>query len=172
MTACKTACLVALLALVTASCGRKVTYYKPPPVDGLRLFAISRITGGARDSLYVRVSARNDAKEQRRLESGVCGDPLTIRVYRGAASRRSTPIWDSDRWRRATDPPNQVCISVAIVRILHAGTSDDVAAFAIPVRAVLGDTVPGGRYRLTAVLNSSGAQAGEVPAGTIDLRVP
>src|SRR5688572_19002430 len=95
MTACKNACLGTLLALVTASCGRKVTYYKPPPVHGLRFFAISQITGGARDSLYVRVSARNDAKEQRQLESGVCDDPLTIRVYRGDASRRSTPIWDS-----------------------------------------------------------------------------
>jgi len=156
------------LALVTASCGRRARDHRAPfPTDGLRFFAAARLTGGA-DSVLVSVTARNDAGVRRVLQSGICGDPLVLRVYREPVPRRRplAPAWDSALWRRATDPPNQVCLPVAVLKVLAPGDSTAVAGLAFPVRALLGDSLPAARYRLTAQFH------GELEAGTIELRAP
>ena len=156
------------LALVTASCGRRAQN-RPATfsTDGLHFFAAARLTGGA-DSLLVSVTARNDAGAERALQSGVCGDALVLRVYREPAVRRRhpAPVWDSAIWRRATDPPNRVCLPVAVLQVLAPGDSTAVAGLALPVRVVLGDSLPAARYRLTAQLH------GEWEAGTVELRAP
>ena len=95
---------VALGMMLLAGCRRRVTYYEPPPIDGLRFTATAEITGPERDSLWVRVAARNDARAQRQLERGVCNDPVAIRLYDAErpVRRPGSPIWDSIAWRRAT----------------------------------------------------------------------
>lgn len=156
------------LVFVTAGCSRRARDHGEPfPTEGLRFFAAAHLTGGA-DSVLVSVTARNDAGAQRVVESNICGDPLVVRVYREPGPRRgpTAPAWDSALWRRATNPPNPVCLPVAAVTVLAPGDSAAVAAVAFPVRAVLGDSLPVARYRLAAEFH------GELEAGTMELRPP
>jgi len=156
------------LTFETAGCSRGIKDHDAAfPTTGVRFFAAARLTGSA-DSLLVIVTARNDAGTQRALESGMCGNPLVLRVYRGPRPRRgsSAPVWDSELWHRAMDPPNSICLPVAAVTVLAPGDSSAVAGAAFPVRAVLGDSLPIGLYRVTAVFH------GELDAGTVELRAP
>jgi hypothetical protein len=155
------------VALTTASCASRA--HNSPATfttDGLRFFAAARLNRAA-DSLLVSITARNDARAQRALQGGMCGDPLVFRVYREPPARRHpTPAWDSGLWRRATDPPNRVCLPVAVLQVLAPGDSTAVAALAVPVRAVLGDSLPGARYRLRAEYHRT------LDAGIVELRPP
>ena len=157
------------LALGAASCARQPRDHKYSATGGLRFVAAARLTG-AGDSVLVSVKARNDAGRERVLHLGGCGEPLVLRAYPEAgAHRRLAPAWDSALWRRATEPahPDQVCSAGAVLRILAPGDSTTVATLAIAVRAVLGDSLPAGRYHVTV---PSGA--GELEAGTVELRAP
>jgi len=155
------------LALVTASCARRTHNSAATfTTDGLRFFAAARLTGGT-DSLLVSISARNDAGAQRVLTSGICGDAFVLRVYREPVPRRRPdPVWDSALWRRATDPPNRVCLPVGVLKSLAPGDSTAVAGLALPVRAVLGDSLPAARYRLRAEYYE------KLDAGILELRTP
>lgn len=155
------------VALATASCGRRAHNYPATfTTDGLRFFAAARLIGGT-DSLLVSIAARNDAGAQRALQGGICGDSFVLRVYREPVTRRRPdPVWDSGVWRRATDPPNRVCLPVGVLQVLAPGDSTAVAGLALPVRAVLGDSLPPGRYRLKAEYH------GTVDAGSVELRAP
>lgn len=161
------------VAIVTASCSRRALDHEPFPVADLRLFATARLTGSA-DSVLVRVAARNEAKAQRTLARGICGDQLVLRVYRSGDARRQprAPVWDSALWRRATEPADRVCLAMAVLQVVPPGDSTAVAALALPLRAVLGDSLPAGRYQMTARLTGSGWQAGEVDAGGVELHAP
>ena len=98
---------------------------------------------------------------------GHAGWSWLLRKYRQPVARpRAAPVWDSALWRRATDPPNQVCLPVGVLTVLAPGDSGAVAGVAFPVRAVLGDSLPAARYRLTAQFH------GELEAGTVELRAP
>ena len=156
------------LALATASCGHRARGHGDPfQTEGLRFFAAARLTGRA-DSVFVTITARNDAGVQRALQGGTCGDPFVLRASPEPVPRRRppAPVWDSALWRRATDPPNQVCLAVAVLQLVAPRDSTPVAGLAIPVRSVLGDSLPDGRYRLTAQFH------GALEAGTIELRTP
>ncbi len=163
-----------ILILAAAACTKRVTYYQSPPITGLRFFSTAELTGPVADSLRVRVSARNDARVRRVLESGICGYPLVLRVYRltDASGRRATAVWDSGVWERARQRPDEVCLALAVQVRMSPGDSAALAVLVLPVQAVLGDSLPPGRYRLTAQLNSSGGSAGEISAGVIELRAP
>ncbi len=166
---------LALLSMLAATaCTKRVTYYRSPPITGLQFFSTAELTGPVADSLLVRVSARNDARVRRVLESGICGYPLVVRMYRltDAAGRRATAVWDSGVWERARQRPDEVCLALAVHVMMSPGDSAAVASLVLPVQAVLGDSLPPGRYRLTAQLNSSGGSAGEINAGVIELRSP
>jgi hypothetical protein len=155
------------IALATAGCGRPA--HNAPATftsDGLRFFAAARVNREA-DSLLISVTARNDAATQRVIQGGMCGDPLVLRVYREPVPRRHpSPAWDSGLWRRETDPPNRVCLPVAILQVLAPGDSTAVAALTVPVRAVLGDSLPATRYRVRAEYH------GTLDAGIVELHPP
>ena len=168
-----------LAAGLAPGCRRRTTYYEPLTIEGLRFFAASELAG---DSLAAHVMARNDAAVERRIAGGsaggTCGDALRLRAYAaGATGRRArgdAPRWDSELWRRATttrysqDGYEEVCIESG-VWLLAPGDSVRVGTLSVPVRAILGDSLPPGRYRLTVRLNNSAARAGELPAGDVEL---
>ncbi|HEX6049451.1 MAG TPA: hypothetical protein VFZ21_09280 [Gemmatimonadaceae bacterium] len=170
----RTRILVVGLMITATGCARQRRNHEPFPIDGLRFFATAQLTGSAADSLLVQVTARNDGTAPRTLSSGICGDPLVIRTYHGADSRgrQATPAWDSELWRRATAPPNEVCVAMAVLQMVSPGDSAHVGALALPLRVMLGDSLPAGRYRVTARLNSSGGRAGEIEGGAVEFRVP
>ena len=161
---------LAVVSVALGGCWRRSKYYQPPPVDGLKFFAVSYLKGAANDSVFVRVSVRNDASAARRIEGGICGDQVTVRLYRGMSGK--SPAWDSSAWRRATDPPNTVCLAVAVMYSLRAGQAIDIGIITLPTRAILGDTLAAGVYRVGAFANNSTAQAGETKAGVVELRAP
>lgn len=80
-------------------------------------------------------------------------------------------MWDSSLWERARNP-DQVCLPLLVRQTFQPGAKGLVAQYIVAVRTILADSLPSGRYRLTAQLNSSGGQAGEVDAGILDLAVP
>jgi hypothetical protein len=105
----------------------------------------------------------------------MCGDQLVARIYRVADARphgRADPVWDSAAWHRATDPPHQVCPATALAQWLAPGDSAAVGALLLPSRIVLDDSLPPGRYRVTARLSGSGWRAGELDAGQADFHSP
>lgn len=159
---------------VASACRKPVTYYQPPPIDGLRFAAEVEITGAAQESLLVRVTARNDARTERRLERGICHDQLALRLYPATRSfsRRGASIWDSVVWRRATNPNYGVCLAVLSTQRILPGGPVQVAVLALPIRAILGDTLVPGPYRLTARPDGNAWRAGEQDAGVVELRLP
>lgn len=163
--------LFALSILLVAGCHR-VSYYKSPPIDGLRFFATADLFRRTDDSIVVRVSTQNRASRERSLEGGICSDPLTLRLHPVSGVRRKQARWDSSAWRRATRSPQEVCLALLVRRLIPPGSSSQVAVFTLPVRAILGDSLPLGRYRFTAQLNSSGWSAGEIDAGILEIPPP
>ena len=160
--------LVLALALAVASCVHNARDQDPFRTDGLSFFAAARLTGVG-DSVVVTVTARNDARAQRVLVRSFCGDPLVLRAYPAASRRRlPAPAWDSALWRHATDAshPNLGCPG-ELLQVVKPSDSMAVARLAVPVRAVLGDSLPAGPYRLITP-----AYGRELEAGSVELRVP
>ena len=154
------------------------------PISGVRFVATAELTGLTGDTLRVLVSAQNHSSEPRRIDAGGgCGDGLVLRAS-GAGTR--APTWDSGAWRQAqatrlaarrdTTPDGRPlvygCLPFAILVELPPRGSGPIAALAIPVRAVLGDSLRAGRYRIEARLGGNGWQAGYLGAGDVELRQP
>ncbi len=172
-------CLAGLVAL---GCGRR-EYHRPEPVDGVRFFAASSLDPRSDGTLLVRVSAHNRSRRPRRIDAGgSCADGVVVRAIPIGSS---TATWDSGAWRRAqaarlaarrdTTPDGRpiqygTCLLDQLVIELAPGDSAHVASLAVPVREVLGDSLPPGRYRIRARLTGNGWQAGELGAGEVELR--
>ena len=159
-------------------------YYRSPPIGGVRFFANAGLTGGVGETLRVQVSAHNRGRRLRQIDAGGCGDALLVRV---TSPVKSGAAWDSKVWREAeisalnarrdTTPKGRpiiygACAPVAITRELAPHDSGAIAAVTIPVRAVLGDSLPPGRYRIETRLFGNGWKAGQLTAGEVELRLP
>ena len=94
-----------------------------------------------------------------------------MRVYTVPPAQQR--VWDYGAWTRSLSPP-RVCLLYLVQFTLAPGDSFTAGEFlrSVGVRAVLGDSLPAGRYRVTAAVGVSGHSSGEIPAGTIDLRPP
>ena len=55
---------------------------------------------------------------------------------------------------------------------MGAGDSATIAAFAVPVRAVLGDSLSPGRYGIITQVRGNAWKAGDLTAGEVELRSP
>ena len=176
-----------VLGLVVAACHRRE--YEPPmtSVRGMRFFGNSSFRNGNTDSLLVEVSAENRSGERRMLMSGSCGrryEGLVVRVISVTRpkSQWSTTAWqDAERARRAANrvaAPNgvvldEVCAGVGIgIDVAPGAGIKPVAAVVVPVRDILGDSLPGGRYRIEALVTGSASKAGYIRAGEVDLHAP
>lgn len=159
-------------------------HYRPRPIGGVRFFAMTKLNRGAADTLWVSVSAHNRGRRPREIESGGCVDALVVR----AVSSDPRPVtWDSHAWRQAEVAQrnarrdtivggrpvlSEVCLPTLSVRLLAPRDSGHIAALAVPVRAVLGDSLPPGRYRIQTRLGGNGWEAGYLVAGEVELRAP
>ena len=174
---------VTLTVCISASC-RCVTYYRSPPVTGLRFFASSARSGSRSDTLYVTVSGRNASRAVREIELTTCSVQVHVRAI---AVNPSLNTWDSVAWwndsiarvaalRKMTPDGHPilrpVCTLALGLRTFAPGDSGFVSDGAFPVRAILGDSLPPGRYRIQAQLKGSGQKAGYVSAGEVELRTP
>ena len=107
------------------------------------------------------VTARNATGDDAFLHFG---SPCVthLRVYDNAA-RSGAPVYDQAR--------EYGCIAVIFDDTVAAGDTAQYSAPNTNGYEVLGDSLPDGRYWLSASLNPSGQRI-EIPAGAVDLAIP
>src|SRR2546430_1429779 len=124
--------------------------------EGFRYSAGSAIVGAAHDTLRIAVVVVNESNQQRVIGFPWCPpiyNPLKARV---SARRRA---WDSEPYEQRKDPmprdstgkPSRACLAMLPVMSFPPGGSHTYV-LNVPVREVLGDSLPAGRYRVTARL--------------------
>jgi hypothetical protein len=107
--------------------------------------------------LSTTVTATNASGQAQTVEMpGGC--TVLLRAYRDA-SRTGTPAWDQQR--------EAVCTQQLLIEEYAPGQSRQYHGRATAME-ILGDTLPNGRYYLTALLRPAGGTV-EVPAGEVNL---
>jgi hypothetical protein len=191
--------LCAVLAAATLGCARRAEPFMGERIDGVRFSAHARLVGARRDTIVVRIRARNASREARKLTWYAGGDEMTLRVapLRGGFEQRVR--WDSGERQRVADEARarrdtlearewarrdttgarlrEVIIAtnapaIMVRRTVSPGDSAVVATMVIPVRAILGDSLRPGWYRLTVRGNGNVWSAGPLRAADLELRLP
>ncbi|MBA2244306.1 MAG: hypothetical protein H0W11_05085 [Gemmatimonadetes bacterium] len=130
-------------------------------VQGLSYRAETQVTGTAPRQLRTEVTVTNTSSQRVRLEYGHCA--LSIRAYR-TPERSGRPAWDE----RLLGRP---CPAYLAGSTLRPGESVSPSQFrsSIPVREILGDSLPEGGYYFSASL-ALNWQMATMPAGEGELR--
>jgi hypothetical protein len=155
------------LALATACNGGSPDVADPPPggsapivQGGVEYTADTRIMESFPVQLDTRVTMRNRSSQRTTVQLG-SGCPVLIRAYRDAARRRLA--WDQS--------VGMVCtMQIQIVELAPGATAEKAAPRA-SAADILGDSLPDGRYYLSAFVQVVGGPV-TVPAGQVDLAVP
>jgi hypothetical protein len=159
---------VVLVACALAACQRNA----PPNAfrsDGVRNLAHASLTGPAAESLRVQITAVNHAPAARMVELNHCG--MSVVVVQAQPTTSPARRWDSNAWRHPqAGPYDDVCLTYAVLVSVAPGQSVVTYSFSIPVRAVLGDSLPVGRYNVAVGGDANGK--GGLPAGAVELRLP
>ena len=170
-------CAIASISIV--GCHHEAPVPEPLRVEDVRSTARSALVGFNLDTLRVDVTVLNTAKTPRALVLSPCfGNPLIIRVQRDGR------IWESAAWERERmqQPVRRdsagnvipfvfVC-SAMIWRELLPSRSVLAYSSSTPVREVLGDSLPPGRYQIRAFFSLNRRSIKGLPAGEVELRVP
>lgn len=144
--------------------------------DGFRYRAGSAVVGAALDTLRVAVVVVNDSRQQRLiLISSFCAPFNRVGFTVKADARK----WDSDVWQPPpVQPPTRDSSGTPIIYACDPrmmGLSPRalrVFVLAVPVRQVLGDSLPNGRYRVTARVRINGEFVRGLEAGDVELSSP
>ena len=155
-----------LLALLACSSAEDSPTDTPSAVDsrnvgGIDYSAETLVMESFPVQLRTIVTARNTTDAA--VELGF-GDPCVahLRAY-ADSSRSGEPVWDQQRL--------MACVTVVFGDTIAAGDTAQYTAPHADGYDILGDSLPDGRYWLTATLRPNG-QALEVPAGVVDLGIP
>jgi hypothetical protein len=119
----------------------------------------------------VEVVVVNDGRRPVHVEYGACA--VRLRVYR-TADRSGDPVWDSSR-RPNPDPrtgERTACPLHSAATTLAPGDSLAPREFTVslPVAAILGDSLAGGKYHLAASVRINHHHLGDASAGERELR--
>ena len=169
--------LIACMAPVSLAGCHHPAYSGPPQLStkGYRYRAGVAVVGPERDTLRVAVVVVNESNQQRWLPLSRCP------VYANAVEARVTAgerNWSSEVYeqrqhvvvRDSTGKPMlEVCASSLLVMTFPPGASY-TSVLKVPVREILGDSLPGGRYRVIARLMSNGGDGRKLDAGEVILR--
>jgi hypothetical protein len=84
-----------------------------------------------------------------------------------------TRVWDYVASERALTP-KRICLMYLVSRDLSPGDSVSPREYMrrIPVRRILGDSLPPGRYRVTASVGTNGRSSDDIDVGDIELYPP
>lgn len=135
-----------------------------PPIDGVRFVARAKLVPG--DSLLeVRVRAVNTGRAIRTLEFGNCSMNV------GVSSVGLTP---ARKWEYVVWAKSRRCLEYQATRDLAPGDSVSPSDYTrrVPIRAILGDSLPPGRYRITARVNANGRSSEHIEVGEFELGSP
>jgi hypothetical protein len=160
-------CLVILLPLVLGCRHRVVRESRHLPMDGVHFVAQARLLTPGDSLLEVRVRAVNTGGAIRTLEFGSCAMNVGLSSVGSAPARK----WEYVVWANSRRPRLE-CLDYQAIRDLAPGDSVSPADFRrhLPVRAILGDSLPPGRYRITARVTANGRSSEHLDVGEIELR--
>lgn len=156
--------LLPCVPLVTGCWHRTAREVPHPPIDGVQFVARAKIPPG--DSLLeVRVRAVNTGRAIRTLEFGNCSMNV------GVSSVGVTP---EHKWEYVVWAKSRSCLQYLATRDLAPGDSVSPSDFTrrVPIRAILGDSLPPGRYRITARVQANGRSSDHIEVGEIELGSP
>ena len=156
---------LALVGLLGAGCNGSPDVAAPPasgaPVTqgGIEYTADTRVMESFPVQLDTRVTMRNRGAQRATIELG-SGCPINLRAYRNEA--RTQLAWDQSAGRVCT-------MQIQIVELAPGETAE--RATRASAYDILGDSLPDGRYYLSAAVQVVGNGV-VVPAGSVDLAVP
>ncbi len=134
-----------------------------PGLEDVRFQARSRVAGVAPARLVVQASAVNTGRKAVRLEYGDCSIRLRLSLVPGT-QRGPRP-----RPARKTDDMRACLAYLAIAELAPGDTLSPKELRAdVPVPEVMGDSLPDGRYRVSAVVELNG-RTHAVAAGEVEL---
>jgi hypothetical protein len=140
---------------------------------GYRYSAGAAIVGPERDTLRVAVVVVNESNQRRALSFFPClpyASAVKARVSGGGRNWNSEIYEERQNgvYRDSTAQPMVTICSAIIVRNFPPGGSNTYV-LTVPVRGVLGDSLPSGRYRVTARLVDGGGDGRKLDAGEVVL---
>jgi hypothetical protein len=117
--------------------------------------------------LEVRVRAVNAGRAIRTVEFGNCSMNVGVSTVGLTAARK----WEYVVWATSRRPQIP-CLPYQATRDLAPGDSVSPTDFMrrIPIRAILGDSLPPGRYRITARVTVNGRPSDNLVSGELELR--
>jgi hypothetical protein len=166
---------VGFIALSLADCHRFHDRPGPLSTQGFRYRAGSAVVGANRDTLRVVVVVVNESDQQRMIGFSHCPWYANgVQALVAVSGRR----WDSqvNEENHAAIPRDSIGkpIPMACDASLAAMTFPPGDSYAsvlkVPVREILGDSLPSGRYRVTTRLVSNGGDGRKLDAGEVVLR--
>jgi len=146
-------------------------------IDGFRYSVGSAVVGPALDTLRVAVVVVNGSSQQRFLSFPHCPPVLNPvkAIVRGESKEwnsETSEIHKQSQYFDSTGKPIlQVC-DLVLIGMTFPPEGSYTYVLKVPVREVLGDSLPTGRYRVTAQLRLNGYLTRRLAAGDVDLTAP
>jgi len=154
--------LAAALVTLTSSCASRRDTNPGMSMRGVRLTATVELRGAEADSMRVIVTGTNTTRTDKTIPvGGGCSEPGdAVHVVLSLDGRR----WDSAAWRTQRQEARlagmqQVCLAYMVAVPLPAGVTKGIASADLPIDAILGDSLPAGRYRVRAAVLGTVASA-------------
>jgi hypothetical protein len=173
------------MAALASSCAGRRDDNSSMSIRGVRLSATVALRGADFDTLRVLVTGTNTTRTHKMIPAGggcsEAGDEVHV-VLTMHGRRWDSAVWRELRQKARLAGREQVCLAYAIAVQLPAGATKGIASADLPIAAILGDSLPPGRYRVrAAVLGSTarvvpgsgavaGARADEVELGGREVR--
>jgi hypothetical protein len=136
--------------------------------EGVQLIAEATIARDKPDTVFLAIRATNRSSGFRSVEIsqvGKCGTSVAFATGRGKATR----VWRLES-PPVKQPPGVAEVCAGSVRMVGFGPGSSVYSFraAVPVRTILGDSLPPGLYR--AVIGADSRLRGGLVTPEIGLR--
>jgi hypothetical protein len=142
--------------------------------EGYRYRAGAAVIGAEQNTLRVAVVVVNESKQQRLLPLSHCPvweNPLQARVTAGGRNWNSEVFEQKQHLvpRDSTGKPMmEACVASLLVMTFPPGALQ-TSVLKVPVREILGDSLPSGHYRVTARLMGNGGDGRKLDAGDVFL---
>jgi hypothetical protein len=135
-----------------------------PRQEGLTYGATSRLAWGWPAQLESKATVTNPTRRPIHIEFGACA--LQIRAYR-TPERSGSPVWYSERRQPADGSGSYGCPAYLAMHTLAPGESFSPPEFKerIPIREILADSLPNGRYFFTGRLELNSLPTAEFKIG-------
>ncbi|MFL5552705.1 MAG: hypothetical protein ACJ770_07875, partial [Gemmatimonadaceae bacterium] len=144
--------VIAITLLATVAChhGGRLDFDQVP--EGLRVRAESHLIGKAGDTLQVWMTGENRSREPKEFGYSTCPDVTTRISSAHLTNGKPSHVWD---YMTMTHPdlakPGAILVcSAGAETTVMPGHSVTFLFLSVPVAKILGDSLPAGRYRVTA----------------------